>query len=542
MTSETTKVLDDGFVRLVDTMGDDAAIVQAARVSYGVGTKTPSDDATLIRYLMRHRHTTPFEMCLAGDVRIPTFPCRGASVKTYTMRELAEAFAEGGRKNSWAKLLRIRTVNVDTFVVAATRIKRVWCTGVRDVYEITTEAPFIRRIRLTGDHPILTPGGFASLDDGLEVGDTVMHNGVPALEKDVINEIIRRRQQGQSITDVASALGVSKSVVYKYSPGRSQRKTGYLNKPIGTHDDPRVIARRTVTLGRCQIRDCGSPAEHRHHIDENPHNNDPANLACLCASHHKHAHTMSRLEVAVPARIASIKYLGEQEVFDLEVEDDNHTFVAEGIVVHNCEAKFHVRVPMDTWRQWIRHRTASVNEYSTRFSEAIDSMAVTSPDAWRPQSITNKQGSAQGTIGSEVGTALSGGEIALHEHAKRVYRARLDAGVAREQARKDLPLSTYTEAYWKMDLHNLLHFLELRLHPHAQLEIRAYADAIARLVRDWVPMTWAAFVEYRLCGVHLSKTEKEIIVALINGYKGQADVLMGSLSPRERREFMEKMK
>ena len=144
-----------------------------------------------------------------------------------------------------------------------------------------------------------------------------------------------------------------------------------------------------------------------------------------------------------------------------------------------CEIKLHVRVPMDVWRQWIRHRTASVNEYSTRYSEAIDAAQKTAPDAWRLQAAGNRQGSS-GLLPLEQGTRLSDERMPLQRKARDIYEARLAAGVAREQARKDLPLSTYTEAYWKIDLQNLLHFLELRMDEHAQQEIRAYADVIGK--------------------------------------------------------------
>lgn len=159
-----------------------------------------------------------------------------------------------------------------------------------------------------------------------------------------------------------------------------------------------------------------------------------------------------------------------------------------------CEIKLHVRVPMDTWRQWIRHRTASVNEYSTRYSIAIDAAQRTPADAWRTQSTSNRQGS-EGLVDPAVGERLSAREAELQALARQVYEERLAAGVAREQARKDLPLSTYTEAYWKTDLHNLLHFLTLRMDSHAQLEIRQYATVIgSEIVACWVPVTWEAFL------------------------------------------------
>jgi thymidylate synthase (FAD) len=198
------------------------------------------------------------------------------------------------------------------------------------------------------------------------------------------------------------------------------------------------------------------------------------------------------------------------------------------------EFKFLVRVPMDVWRQWIRHRTANVNEYSTRYSEAINSCAKTPRGKWRLQSADNKQGSI-GYLPIETpcpgfedqmldGTALSKAEDELHDVARRTYEQRLRAGVAREQARKDLPLSTYTEAYWKIDLRNLLNFLSLRLDPHAQLEIREYASAIYQIVKKVCPLTIAAFDDYdsRRNGLLLSATEITIIRHMFRKSIGKA--------------------
>jgi thymidylate synthase (FAD) len=179
-----------------------------------------------------------------------------------------------------------------------------------------------------------------------------------------------------------------------------------------------------------------------------------------------------------------------------------------------CELKLHVRAPMDVWRQWIRHRTASVNEYSTRYSVAIDGAHRTTADKWRLQSHDNQQGSL-GTLPREAGERLSAAEKELLDRSRAVYVERLAAGVAREQARKDLPLSTYTEAYWKIDLHNLLHFLLLRMDMRAQEEIRAYANIIGeQIVQRWTPIAWEAFIDYRKNALHLSGVEVEIASAL----------------------------
>ncbi len=180
-----------------------------------------------------------------------------------------------------------------------------------------------------------------------------------------------------------------------------------------------------------------------------------------------------------------------------------------------AEVKLLVRVPMDCWRQWIRHRTANVNEYSTRYSLAIDAMQATPPDAWRTQATGNRQGSGQ-SLSTDDGAKLTASEAEFQHRARQLYEQRIELGIAREQARKDLPLSTYTEAYWKVDLHNLLHFLALRMDAHAQWEIREYATAIGnRIVQPLFPLVWEAFVDYRVEALFLSRLDRELIARLV---------------------------
>ncbi len=217
-----------------------------------------------------------------------------------------------------------------------------------------------------------------------------------------------------------------------------------------------------------------------------------------------------------------------------------------------CEIKLHVRVPMDTWRQWIRHRTANVNEYSTRYSIAIDAAQKTEPNQWRFQAQNNKQGS-EGFFDFAIGSKLTEREEELQQFAREIYQERLRLGVAREQARKDLPLSTYTEAYWKIDLHNLLNFLALRMDEHAQFEIRSYANVIGNeIVSNWCPLAWEAFKDYKMNAMNLSALEIQILKQIVNGNKEEAVLLAdnfgwlnrleGKLSKnRERIEFEEKL-
>lgn len=233
------------------------------------------------------------------------------------------------------------------------------------------------------------------------------------------------------------------------------------------------------------------------------------------------------------------------------------------------EFKFHVRVPMDCWRQWIRHRTASVNEYSTRYSEAIDSAQTTPADGWRLQATNNKQGSSglledwpegwerdpkqrailqddkvrskwsrryANEMPETPGEYLSLHEEEFHQSARHLYEERLSMGVAREVARKDLPLSTYTEAYWKVNLHNLFNFLRLRMDHHAQLEIRTYANAIFKLIEPYVPVACEAFQDYRLDAMQLSGPEIKILRSMSTG-----EVIKVKLGEREQGEFNAKL-
>ena len=184
-----------------------------------------------------------------------------------------------------------------------------------------------------------------------------------------------------------------------------------------------------------------------------------------------------------------------------------------------CEIKLHVRTPVGVWRHWVRHRTASVNEYATRDSVANHAHR-TKAGEWRLQASRNRDAAV---LSLEEGQVLSAREVEFQTMAREVYEQRVAAGVTREQARKDLPLSTYTEAYWKIDLHNLLHFLHIRMERHAPPEMRSYAELIGQqIVAKWVPLAWEAFLDYRGESLPLSRIEARIVSALIANTPGEA--------------------
>jgi thymidylate synthase (FAD) len=185
-----------------------------------------------------------------------------------------------------------------------------------------------------------------------------------------------------------------------------------------------------------------------------------------------------------------------------------------------CEIKLHVKLPVFVARQWIRHRTANVNEYSARYSILDREFYIPAPEHLAAQSSINNQGRGALLEGEEAARVLA----LLRDDAGRAYdhyEAMLSTegqqGLARELARMNLPASVYTQWYWKIDLHNLLHFLSLRADPHAQYEIRAYAEALCDLVRDWVPATWAAFEDYRLGAVTFSAKGMAVLRRMLAG-------------------------
>ena len=215
-----------------------------------------------------------------------------------------------------------------------------------------------------------------------------------------------------------------------------------------------------------------------------------------------------------------------------------------------CEIKLHCKLPIFVARQWIRHRTASVNEYSARYSILDKEFYVPAEAALGVQATSNRQGRGDSLSAERSAEVLR----MLREDSERAYAHYQDLlnlndegeavrpdepGLARELARMNLTLGYYTQWYWKIDLHNLLHFLSLRMDAHAQMEIRVYGDAIAKVVERWVPHAWEAFVDYRLKGAHLSRAELELVRRRLAGETVDAEA--AGLSKREREELAKKL-
>jgi thymidylate synthase (FAD) len=213
-----------------------------------------------------------------------------------------------------------------------------------------------------------------------------------------------------------------------------------------------------------------------------------------------------------------------------------------------CEIKYHVKLPIFVARQWIRHRTANVNEYSARYSILDKEFYLPAKENLAAQSKSNRQGRGDLVNGKQADDVLK----ILKEDAEKTYNnyelmlnERYDGtkinenkrGLARELARMNLTLNTYTQWYWKTDLLNLLNFLSLRADDHAQYEIRAYADVMISTLKKWVPITYEAFMDYRVGGMELSSKGKSVISRMIKGES--CDFENSELSKREWNELME---
>lgn len=211
-----------------------------------------------------------------------------------------------------------------------------------------------------------------------------------------------------------------------------------------------------------------------------------------------------------------------------------------------CEIKLHVKLPIFVARQWIRHRTANVNEYSARYSIMDKEFYIPSPDHLAAQSTINRQGREEILQGDQAARVLD----LLREDALRAYshyESMLNEdqnghvidptlpGLARELARMNLPVNFYTQWYWKTDLHNLMHFLSLRADSHAQYEIRAYADVMLEILKKWTPITYDAFMDYRVDSTSLSAKGLAVVKALLKGQP--LDQAKSGMSPREWREL-----
>jgi thymidylate synthase (FAD) len=657
-------VLDHGFISLVDYMGSDEDVERAARVSYGYGTRQRSATRGLIRYLRRHRHSTPTEMvefkfhcsmpmfvarqwirhrtaCLAEGTEVyfdlpGGIDRRGNQLYKLKVEDLWERFQPtknrhrpDKQRDPWHRRrrvqgMRLRQVNEDNLRIQHTRVVDVWKSGAKPVFRMVLSDG--KAIECTADHRFLFADGWKTLAEATGLtesgGRAVWRKGthelhvngmvmdVPGIYRDATWLERQYSDEGRPAAEIAEECGVSEPTIRKwlrkhgirrldgtttrFTPGgrpwnagktyelgprdlspawveanrraRSGPDSNFWRGGVST--DREGIARWTSQRAHriherngwtCQL--CGQRKSelHCHHVipvwAEPALGKEESNLTTLCGECHRGI-SGRELEVAekltgapilkrwdkrprVPwnrltvARLVSIErfeYVGVRETYDLEVEGPYHNFVANGIVTHN-----------------------SVNEYSGRYSLMPLLFHTPAPEDFALQSPQNNQGRKGEAADPELWNEAVRRWNEGREAATGAYTWMLGEDVAREIARIDLPLSTFTQWYWKIDLHNLLHFLSLRVDPHAQWEIRAYAQVMAGIVKRVAPLSYEAWVDYDLTGTSMSRGELEALRALLardaeDGVRARPGTSLDAahmgelgLSGREIREFLGKL-
>lgn len=598
-------VLDQGFVALVDHMGGDDAVIRAARTSYGKGTKKTSTDRGLLRYLMRHRHCYDAETeVLTEDGFIP-WPEVKEGVKLGIWDNEAGTLCYEAPEYLtcdpyMGSMYRVDHGGVDLLVTPDhkmwVRLKDQWDGASKSQgwsgYRLipATELGDRSCVRYSKLAPMVAPAWdakeFPPCKDpqalleliGFFIGDGSARgtraNGIDFhLKKDreirFLQDCVER--VGWGIQEFPSYGGRRKFCVYAPGIGHQFEQMFYwtdtkkhlpdwclrldrddaasllngMRHSDGTeHRGAWVYYTGSFRLAE-QVQILGLHAGEACHINKTvqPDPYDPMYrvtfLSRMCEPVINQGKTQTRME-----HYSGNVYCAKTRTGVLVVRRNGKIVLSGNTTPFEMvEMVFHIGMPMDAWRQQIRHRTANVNEYSTRYSEAIDVTATTATDKWRLQSDSNKQGSGGYLEDSEVSRQLSEREAELHKMSREIYEERLKAGIAREQARKDLPLSTYTMAYWKCDLHNLLHFLTLRCDTHAQLEIRSYAMVMAALANVVAPVTVEAWVDYHHCGAHFSRQERLALIEMAKTGKLPDPTQLGEmgLSNREVAEFVKKL-
>ena len=594
-------VLDHGFVSLVDYMGSDEDVERAARVSYGYGTRKVSQTRGLIRYLRRHHHTTPSEMVeLKFHCAMPMFVARQwIRHRTACLAEGTEVYFDllGGirrRGNQLYKLpieevwkrfqptvnrhrpdkqrnpyfrrdrvkgMRLRQMDEETGRIDHTRVVDVLKNGPKHVFRMVLADR--KEITATADHRFRFGEGWRTLHQatGLEerggraawrAGDYYVHvNGLvaeaPALYQD--KEWLKRQyaEQRRDIRDIAEDCGVSYHTIRKWlarheltEPGRgrfSDRDSPW-NRDLTYRLGPRQLSAEWVAANQrsrsgpasnfwrggdssCHRHVTGNELDYVEQLGGGPVRRDWQRRPRVA---------WNKLTTTRLVRIERFEYVGIRETYDLEVEGPFHNFIANGVVTHN-----------------------SVNEYSGRYSLMPLLFYKPDLDHFALQSSDNQQGRRPEPASAELYRKVIEHWDRVREEASDGYRWMVEEEVARELARIDLPLSTYTQWYWKIDLHNLFHFLTLRADPHAQWEIQEFARVMAGMLKRVAPLSYEAWIDYNVRAHPMSRGEMDVLRRLLeadaegvrprDGADGLylKDFQEFGLSGREAREFVEKL-
>ena len=550
-------VIDHGMIRVIDYMGDQAAVVQMARVSYGVGTDTPSSDRGLLRYLFSHRHTSPFEgceiklhiklpifiarqwlrhrtACLAGDV-VVSFDLPGGRTNSteyrhhpLTMKEIYDRFQRShdrarpnSLRNHYHKRdrvmnMKLRSCNEDTGEIYHTNVVDIWECGIKPILRVKFDNGGV--LRATKDHLCFTDKGWLRLEDALSIGAsfaTVGRKTGYVSEPNIFDDDDLESEVWQSVEDSidyeVSSLGRVRRMSRMLIPTITDAGYQVVSVKYGNTWRTRFVHHLVLeSFDRYRLR-----GEQTRHLNNNRQDNRLSNLRYGTplenAADRMNGGTDQGL-VKTFTTVCSWEWDGKEMTYDMEVRGPYHNFIGGGVVVHN-----------------------SVNEYSARYSILSDEFYFPELEQVKYQSQDNKQGRSE-SIPEEAALAVVDLIKDTSTTCYRRYSKMVDDNIARELARIGLTLNTYTEMYWKIDLHNLLNFLRLRFDKHAQYEIRVYAELMFDIVKEWVPDIARAFIDYSLEARTFSRMEIETLGKIM---RGEPVVQQGSgMSKREWKDFM----
>jgi len=585
-------ILDHGFIYPIDYMGDDTAITSAARVSYGRGTKRLQEDTNLIRYMLRHEHATPFEMpvikfhvklpifvarqwirhrasCLAGDVKL-TFDLpggilsRGNKIYYLTIKEIYDRFQPTVNvtrpdkqkypyfNRDHVRGMMLRSCDEMNLWPTHTSIVDVWESGVKPIYRVDFGQNKI--LRASADHLCFTDLGWLRLIDALQsnagFATTVKSGQFISYTPEFTTED-ERREEWRSLPSCpkyeVSNMGRVRSLLNNQNNPRQYPKikeqtyvpNGYLVVSLSENGISRIhhVHQLVMETFYPESRD---GREVRHH-DDNRANNRLDNLLYGTpfenTSDRMNGDGSQRMAIGFTAPISYIQD-GEEMTYDLSVSGPFHNFCAGGVYVHN-----------------------SYNEYSARYSILDKEFYIPEFEKLATQSTSNRQGRGDVLQGEEADAVLT----LLRDDANRNYDHYIEMlnegehadpnrdGLARELARMNLTLNTYTQWYWKIDLRNLFHFLGLRAEAHAQYEIRVYAEQILQIVQAWVPIATHAFMDYQFHAIKVSRMEKELLRDMLQArdswncflvdHAGNTDTIAKKygLTKREMGEFIQNL-
>lgn len=506
---EKIDVLDHGFVRLVDSMGDDLSIVRAARVSYAAAWRAGEEagsDARLINYLWKNQHSTPFESvefqfevmapifvlrqwmrhrtwCIGGNARLVfERPCDGTAYRMRLddlVRKMNPTDAKRRRRDqspmSQREFNRARIAQMGLRGPSGdVHIQDAWYSGQKETYQVKTK---YGSVEVSEDHVFKTPNGPLRLKDGLRhingmvrVGGDSNKTVVPFSEQELMGERWKPVADGYDVSDlgrVRSYWGQGKRVKSSVPALKTLSLNGVGRSVVTIAGSTQQVSGLVVKAFLGEV-----PEGHQVlHIDDVPQNNRLSNLYIGTAKdnakdQYKNGGRVRLREVDLD--VIDVSKIGMQDTFDITVDGD-HWFCVDNLVVHN-----------------------SFNELSGRYRELPELFYIPDPHAIGVQSTSNKQGREEGGVLSDrIGECA-----ALRKACDRAfdtYRLLLDRGWPRELARTVLPLNTYSHMFAKVNLRNLLAFLDLRIHEHAQFEIREYAGALVKLIQPIVPVAIAAW-------------------------------------------------